>query len=401
MKNALICRTYQAVLYLAEFFLPWREPKLITGQGSFAELPATIKADGISSVLIVTDQGLMKLGMLNPLTEALNRQGVNFCIYDKVVPNPTTANVAEAEQLYRQNGCQAIIAVGGGSPMDCAKGVGARIACPKKTLRQMGGVLKVGKKLPKVYAVPTTSGTGSETTIAAVITDEKENFKYAINDVVLIPYAAVLDPLLTLKLPPHITSTTGMDALCHAVEAYIGRANTRKTKKQARQAVLLIKENLLQAYLHGDDVTARENMQHASYLAGLAFTRAYVGYVHAIAHSLGGKYHIAHGLANAVIMPYVFTAYGKKAHKKLAELADLIEITDKVDTRAQKAEKFIDWIRDMNRQMNIPTGFAEIKEEDLDELVGHAEAEGNPLYPVPKIMGKEEFKAIYRQLMIK
>ena len=112
MKNALICRTYQAVLYLAEFFLPWHEPKLITGQGSFAELPATIKADGISSVLIVTDQGLMKLGMLNPLTEALNRQGVNFCIYDKVVPNPTTANVAEAEQLYRQNGCQAIIAVG-------------------------------------------------------------------------------------------------------------------------------------------------------------------------------------------------------------------------------------------------------------------------------------------------
>lgn len=399
MKNAFICRTYQAVLYVAEFFLPWREPKLITGAGSFAKLPQTIKQDGVDSVLIVTDQGLMRLGMLEPLTKALAEENVKFCIYDKVVPNPTTANVAEAENMYRQNDCNGIIAVGGGSPMDCAKGVGARIARPKKTLRQMGGVLKVGKKLPKLYAVPTTSGTGSETTIAAVITDENEHFKYAINDPALIPYAAVLDPLLTLKLPPHITATTGMDALCHAVEAYVGRANTRKTKLNAQQAVLLIRDNLVKAYLHGDDVAARENMQRASYLAGLAFTRAYVGYVHAIAHSLGGKYHIAHGLANAVIMPYVFRAYGTKAHKKLAELADLVGVTEQTDTRAQKAEKFIRWIESLNEQMSIPTGFAEIKEEDLDELVGHAEKEGNPLYPVPKIMGKEELKAIYRQLM--
>ena len=384
-------------MYVTEFFLPWREPKLIKGEGSFADLPKKIKEEGITKVLIVTDKGLMKLNMLDPLFEALKSENVSFKLYDDVIPNPTTENVEDALKLYKEGECQAIIAVGGGSPMDCAKGVGARVARPKKTLRQMKGVLKVMKKLPKLFAVPTTSGTGSETTLAAVITDG--DYKYAINDTALIPYAAVLDPLLTVNLPPHVTSTTGMDALCHAVEAYIGSENTKATKKEAREAVVLIKNNLLRAYENGHDLRARENMQNASYLAGLAFTRAYVGYVHAIAHSLGGKYHIPHGLANAVVMPYVFEAYGKKAWKKLAELADLIGVTNSGDSLECKANKFIGWIKDMNAKMNIGDGFEEIREEDLDEMIAHAMKEGNPLYPVPKIMNKEEFRAIYKKLM--
>lgn len=399
MKNVLFCRLYQSVIYVAEHFLPWREPVLIKGKGSFSNLPVKIKEDGIKSVLIVTDKGLMNLHMLDGLFSALDQEGVKYSLYDEVVPNPTIDNIESALSLYKQGNCQAIIAVGGGSPMDCAKGVGARVARPNKSLQQMGGILKVMKKLPPLYAVPTTSGTGSETTLAAVVTDSKENHKYAINDPSLIPYAAVLDPTLTAGLPKHITSTTGMDALCHATEAYIGRENTRATKRNAREAITLINENLVEAYENGQNLEARENMQKASYLAGLAFTRAYVGYVHAIAHSLGGKYHIAHGLANAVIMPYVFEAYGKNAHKKLAELADLIGISNEGDTNAQKAEKYIEWIRELNRKMNIPDGFAEIKEEDLDEMAGYAEKEGNPLYPVPKIMGKEELKVIYRKLM--
>lgn len=400
MKNVLLCRAYQSIMYVAMFFLPWRTPKVISGKGSFSELPKTIKESGMDSVLIVTDKGLMSLNLLDPLFEALKNEDVSYTLFDEVVPNPTIHNVEAALKAYNEGGCEAIIAVGGGSPMDLAKAVGARVAKPNKSLQKMGGVLKIMKKTPPLYAVPTTSGTGSETTLAAVITDSDKNFKYAINDPSLIPDVAVLDPLLTVKLPPHITSTTGMDALCHAVEAYIGRANTRKTKKSAEQAILLIKDNLITAYEDGNDLVARENMQQASFLAGVAFTRAYVGYVHAIAHSLGGKYHIPHGLANAVLMPYVFEAYGKKGWKKFAELSDLIGISEENDTVEQKATRFIDWIKAMNKTMNIPNGFSEIREEDIDEMASHAIAEGNPLYPVPKIFSKDEFKAIYKKVML-
>ncbi len=401
MKNVILCRLYQLAIYIGEFLMPWREPVLIKGKGSFNNLPTKIKEDGIDSVLIVTDKGLMGLKMLDGLFASLDAEGVRYELYDEVVPNPTVDNIEAALALYKKGNCSAIIAVGGGSPMDCAKGVGARVARPDKPLSKMGGILKVMRKLPPLYAVPTTSGTGSETTLACVVTDPVTSHKYAINDPSLIPYFAVLDPLLTAGLPKHITSTTGMDALCHATEAYLGWENVPSTKRNAKEAIVLIHDNLLKAYENGQDLEARENMQKASYQAGLAFTRAYVGYVHAIAHSLGGKYHIAHGLANAVIMPYVFEAYGKKAHKKLAELADLIHLSQEGDSVSEKASRYIEWIRELNRKMNIPEGFDMIKEEDLDEMAGYAGKEGNPLYPVPKIMGKDELKDIYKKLIIR
>lgn len=270
----------------------------------------------------------------------------------------------------------------------------------------MKGVLKImitGHKLPPLVAIPTTSGTGSEATLAAVISNPETHEKYPINDPFLIPRYVVMDPELTKSLPPHLTSTTGMDALTHAVEAYIGGENTRQTKKEAVEAVQLIHKYLKQAYDHGDDLEARVEMQKAAYLAGKAFTRAYVGYVHAVAHTLGGEYGVPHGLANAVILPHVLKAYGKSAHKKLAQLADCINLGG--NTNEEKANLFIKWIEDMNAAMNIPTkilsrdGGKLIEEERLPRMIAHAYAEANPLYPCPQVWGKKEIEAIYREIM--
>lgn len=260
----------------------------------------------------------------------------------------------------------------------------------------MKGLLKVNRKLPPFFAVPTTAGTGSECTVAAVITDDETHDKYAINDFSLIPHYAILDPTLTATLPPFLTATTGMDALTHAVEAYIGRGNTRKTKRQAEQAVKLVFDNLKEATLNGTNLNARINMQKAAYLAGLAFTRAYVGYVHALAHALGGTYGIAHGYANAVLLPRVLDAYGASVNKRLAKLARITGIADAHDKNAQAARKFINAIDTLNRELGIPATFeGKIIENDLDTLSRHADKEANPLYPVPKLMNAKELKQIY------
>ncbi|WP_371261864.1 iron-containing alcohol dehydrogenase [Bacillus sp. 491mf] len=211
----------------------------------------------------------------------------------------------------------------------------------------------------------------------------------------LIPQLAVLDPTLTVKLPPHITSTTGMDALTHAVEAYIGKSNTEETKQNSREAVQLIFNKLYESYINGSNINARKNMQKASYLAGVAFTRAYVGYVHAIAHTLGGFYSVPHGLANAIILPYVLEYYGKSVYKPLAELADLIGISNSSDTDEQKSKKFIDAIRKLNEDMSIPKKVSCILDKDIPVMVNRALKEANPLYPVPKILSKVDMVQLY------
>ena len=332
LPRRIWCRCYQRVMYIAEFMLPWRVPEQISGEGSLKKLAAFAKSKGFKSGLLVTDSVLFGLGMAQPIIDGFKAEGLKLTVFDKVVPNPTIQNIEEGLQLYKDNDCDVIIALGGGSSMDCAKGIGARVARPKKSIPQMKGVLKVMKKLPPLVAIPTTSGTGSEATLAAVISNPEKKEKYPINDPVLIPHYAVMDPSLTVGLPKHITSTTGMDALTHAVEAYIGSENTRNTKKYAIEATQLIFKYLKRAYDKGDDIEARNNMQRASLLAGMAFTRAYVGYVHAIAHSLGGFYGVPHGLANAVILPHVIEAYGEKAHKKLARLAEAVGITGNSDS---------------------------------------------------------------------
>lgn len=390
------CRIYQRIFKFFSNFLPWRKPELISGADSIQKLPEFIADKDVDQILIVTDKGIASLGLIDKLLEGLEEEGIGFAVYDKTVPNPTIDNVEEALKMYHANKCEGIVAFGGGSPMDCAKGVACRVARPDKTISQMKGLLKVRKKLPLLFAIPTTSGTGSEATVAALISNPATHEKYPINDTSLIPAYAILDPKITVGLPPHITSTTGMDALTHAVEAYIGRSNTEETKRLSVTAAKIIFENIYTAYSDGSNLQARENMQKASFYAGVAFTRAFVGYAHAVAHSLGGFYQTAHGLANAVVLPYVLEAYGKAAYKSLAELADAVGITQESDTVPKKAMKFINAVRKLNRDMNIPDKITGIQEKDIPLMAERADKESNPLYPVPRIMSRKEIENIYR-----
>lgn len=374
----------------------WHEPELLLGENALSKLPDLIKSKSINNVLVVTDKQISQLGLMDPMLKRMDEIGVKYIVFDEVVPNPTIDNVEAALQLYQSNHCQGLVGFGGGSSMDCAKGIGARVANPNKQIPQMRGVLKVRKRIPTLFAVPTTAGTGSETTVAAVITNSKTHEKYALNDFQLIPRYAVLDPMLTIGLPPHITSTTGMDALTHAVEAYIGNSNTRYTKKMAIDAAKLIFKNISKVYHDGKDIEARQNMLTASYYAGIAFTRAYVGYVHAVAHTLGGFYGVPHGLANAVILPIILEQYGESAWKPLAELADAVDITRPSDTEEQKAKKFIEAIKTFNKDMNIPTKIDGILDKDIPIMAARASQEANPLYPCPMLYTKNEIQHFYK-----
>ena len=392
----IYCRTYQFCFRCAAVFLPWRRPEIFTDIVPLAE---KINAKGIRKVLIVTDKGLSALGLHENLIGALKNKGILYSVYDKTLTNPSIDNIEEALQLYYNKGCTAIVAMGGGSSIDCAKGVGARIARPNKSVSQMRGQLKVLRKIPFLATIPTTSGSGSEGSLAAVITDTATHDKYAINDPVLIPRYAVLDPTFTLELPPDVTATTGMDALAHAIEAYIGKSNTEQTKEDACMAANLIFENLFTAYSDGKNLEARRNMQKAAYLAGVSFTRAYVGNIHAIAHSLGGKYDTPHGLANAVIMPYVLDAYGPLIYRQLTEMSNYACLAGPLEPEKETAEAFIANIRELNAKMNIPDKINDLKRDDIPELINHALKEANPLYPVPKIFDWNDMEKIYYSIL--
>lgn len=392
----IYCRAFQKAFHIAIPFLPYRKPKIA---GSVKELPEIIMRHKCTHVLIITDGGIMKLGLTRRLEKALKEAGIPYTIYDKTVANPTTVNVREALELYHKEGCDAIIGFGGGSSMDCSKAVGACAVKPNQSLAQMKGILKVHKKLPLLMAVPTTAGTGSETTLAAVITDADTRYKYAINDFPLIPRYAVLDPKVTLSLPPFITATTGMDALTHAVEAYIGNSTTIDTRRDALKAIKLIFENIDIAYEHGDNIQARRNMLHASFYAGCAFTKSYVGYVHAVAHSLGGQYNVPHGLANAILLPLVLREYGSCIDKKLHRLAIAAGLADKNTPDHEAAELFIRAIEEMKERLGIVNIVKEIQETDILKLAHYADKEANPLYPVPKLMDASELEKFYYMLM--
>lgn len=389
------CRIFQLGFRAALPFLPYREPAII---GSCAELGPVLAGKQTKQVLVVTDEGIVQNGLTAPLIESLDKAGIGHAVYSKVQPNPTVDQVEEALALYLGNECDAVIAIGGGSSMDCAKAVAARVAYPRKSLAQMKGVLRVLRRTPTIVAIPTTAGTGSEVTLAAVITDAREHHKYAIMSFPLIPDYAVLDAQLTYSLPAHLTSTTGMDALTHAVEAYIGRSTTKQTRQLALEATSLVFANIERAWANGADHEARENMLHAAYKAGIAFSMSYVGYIHAIAHSLGGQYGTPHGLANAVVMPYVLEAYGTSAHKKLHELGVAAKVCRAEDSHAEGAARFIEAIRRLNDNMNIPRKLSGIEPADIEHLSHIAEREANPLYPVPKIMTAEELAKLYEQV---
>lgn len=393
--KAIGCRIFQLAFRVVLPILPYRQPQIISSCQALGE---HLGQKQTASVLIVTDSGIVKNGLCQPLESALAENGIRYTVYDGTQPNPTVSNVEEAFSLYREHRCDTLIAIGGGSAMDCAKAVGVRAVYPRRTLGQLSGILRVLRPLPTLIAIPTTAGTGSETTLAAVITDPDTHHKYAIMSFPLIPHYAVLDAALTKTLPPHLTASTGMDALTHAIEAYIGRSTTRETRTLAESAVKLIFANIERAYTNGDDLAARGAMLEAAYRAGAAFSKSYVGYVHALAHALGGRYGTPHGLANAVILPYVLEAYGKTAHKKLHRLGIAAGVCSAEESDEDGARTFIAAICMLNERMGIPKTLDGIREEDIPALAVHAERESNPLYPVPKLMTAKELASFFRMI---
>ena len=393
------CRTFQTGMKVGNYFLGYRMPKFISGPGSLNRLPGILEKMHIDNILIVTDEGLVNLGLAAKLTKPLEEAGLHFTVYSGVSPNPTSDNVEEGFALYQENDCHALIALGGGSPMDCAKAIGAKVCHPNKSVSQLQGLLKVHKKMPPIFAIPTTSGTGSETTVAAVITDSQTHHKASINDPVIIPRYAVLDPDLTVGLPPFITATTGLDALCHAVESYTNHTYCTKLENRlAKKAVRLIYRNLFKAFENGKDKEARENMQKAAFFAGRSFTRGCVGYVHAIGHTLGGLYGVPHGLAMSIILPHVMRTFGPAVYGHLADLADVCGIQG--DSEQEKAEAFIAWIEKMKEDMGIPAGLDMIRDEDVEQIVTWALKEANPLYPVPVVWGRKQLREVVESMRV-
>ena len=346
-------------------------------------------------MLLVTDKILRSLGITKDLEDGLKQANISVAVFDETKANPSTQDVENALKVYKENDCDSTIAFGGGSAIDLAKAVGARIVRPKKPLMKMVGTLKVRRKIPLLIAIPTTAGTGSEATPAMVITDRETGRKGTINDFCLSPQYAVLDPKVTFSLPPHLTATTGIDALTHALESYVGRSTSKKTRAQSLEAVKLVIDNVETAYADGTNYQARANMLRASYLGGLCIAMAYVGYVHAVAHSLGGAYNIPHGLANSVLLPIVLEAYGKSAHKKLYKMAVHCGVANKEDGYATGAKKFITHLRELNKRLNIPQTLKGIKKEDIPRMAKYADKEGNPLYPVPKLFNAKELEQFY------
>ena len=406
------------------YMLPWHTPEVIEDRADSDRLLEDIKRREVERLLVVMGPNMMKRGLPVPMLEKLRANGIECEVFDRLTLDPTDAQVEEGVRLYNEKNAQGIILFGGGSPMDCGKAIAARIARPDRTIAELQGVLKVRsrRKVPVMWAIPTTSGTGSEATMAAVITDHKTHRKKSINDMAIIPHVCVLDAGLTAGLPPDITAYTGMDALCHAVEAYTNNAyNTALEKKMAKDAVKLIYENLEGAYENGSDMEKRQNMQRAAFYAGRAFTRGCVGYVHAIGHAVGGLYGVPHGKAMAILLPHVLKAFGSSAEAKLAELADHCGLSAEygVDhddrtggcacpaygamkgktTNNGKARLFIEWIENTKRSMDIPDRFDCIKEEDVETIAKWADAEANPLYPVPKIFDRKQLEDLVRSVM--
>ena len=395
--EVLWCRVFQAVLKVGNYFMGYRMPEYLEGPGKIRELGAFLKEKGINDVLVVTGSGMVRRGQVQPMLDGFAANGIRYTLQTYATTDPTSEDVEAGWKTYRENGCRSIVALGGGSRIDCAKAIAAKAVHPGKTVAQLQGLLKVHRPIPPFVAIPTTAGAGSETTVAAVITDSATHRKAAINDPFLIPRYAVLDPELTVGLPPHTTATTGMDALAHAVEAYTnGTYNTGLENDLAKEAVKLIHDNILVAFADGSDLQARQNMQKGAFYAGRAFTRGCVGYVHAIGHTLGGLYGVAHGLAMAVLLPHVMKEFGASAHRRLADLAEVCGIGGRND--AEKANAFIRWIEETNKKMGLPDKFDVVQDKDIDQMITWAKKEANPLYPVPVVWARKDFRRLIESI---
>lgn len=388
------CRGFQGAFFVAMPVLPYKDPEIID---RIKDIPAILEKEGIKRPLVVTDSNLSEIGASKNLTNVLDEAGVDYVFFDKAFPNPTTGLVEKAYSKYTTKNCDGLISYGGGSPMDVAKAVGVRVVRPRKKLTQLAGIVKVFKKLPPIIAIPTTAGTGSETSVTTILVDSETRHKFGVSDFPLIPKYAVLDPVTIHELPRDIAASTGLDALVHAVEAYINRSHTRESKDYCELAVKWIFESLKDSVAHKSPEAERQ-MLMASHYAGRALSRAYVGYIHAVSHSLSGMYDLPHGWTNAVLTPLVLRKYGEVVHKKLARLAICAGLGKVDETDAELAEKFIRAFEEMNEYYGIPKHIDVIREADIPRMARYAAKEANPVYPVPILWTAKDLEEIYREV---
>lgn len=377
-----------AVTGVVSKLIPDRVPMTLLGVGSSNDLCSAIAQSGTKKLLIVTDAMLVKLGIVGQVTAALDAAGVGWSVYDGVEPDPTSDQVTAGLAILRRDRCEAVLAVGGGSPMDAAKVIAAA-ATNDKPMHKLEGLMKVRRAPLPLYAIPTTAGTGSEATIAAVVSDPVSHAKKFFVDPKLLPQMTALDPALMTGLPPAITAATGMDALTHAVESYIAKTSNEQTERWATAAIKLIFANLPTAYADGKSLEARRAMALASYYAGLAFTRTSVGYVHAIAHQFGAHYRTPHGLANATVLPHVLEySMSGRGETRMADMARMIGLEGRGDTALARA--FLDAVRNLAVQVGIPPTLDTLKAHDIPQIAREALAEAFMNYPVPRYMEQSD-----------
>lgn len=372
------------------------QPRMIKGEHALLDLVDVLKEKYLTHYMIVTTPGFIKRGTLQSFFEALTQNDIQYSIFHDVKPDPEISDVEKLKEMFIKDGCQALIAIGGGSAIDCSK---AALACVQMKNLDVKIVLhtgRVSKQLPLLIAVPTTAGTGSEVTAGAVITDPIKKRKYALSHLFLIPKYAVLDSSLLTSLPAKMTAYSGMDALTHAIEAYINCFNNRKTNEYALCAIKSIFQYLVPSFKDGLNMQYRLELLEASYNAGVAISNNYVGYVHAIAHGIGGMYHLQHGMINAIILPIVLEEYGGAVVGKLAKITDVVGITGATDQ--DKSKQFIQKLKDLNQIFSISTSIPEIQEEDIHYLATGAEKEGNPTYPTPVTWNVAQFEKVIRKI---
>jgi alcohol dehydrogenase class IV len=350
---------------------------------------------GTQSLLVVTDDVLLELGVVKPVLAELRNVGVQFDVFSEVEPDPSIDVVMKGVARLREANADAVLAIGGGSPIDAAKAI---IACAATGRRpdELEGYFKVRSDVLPFFAIPTTAGTGSEVTVAAVISDPVAQRKSAIVDNKLAPSAIALDADLMLGLPPAVTAATGMDALTHAVESYVSTVSTPATRRLSRAATRAIFRDLPLAYEDGGNVSARQALAVASCQAGLAFTRASVGYVHAIAHQIGALYHLPHGFVNAVFLPYVLDFYLDVAARQLSELAEACGLSSSGESEASNARAFVAAVRRLNASLGIPERIDQLTPSEIPDLAERAIDEAQGTYPVPKYMSVADCSAILK-----
>lgn len=393
IKHSLYLGLMKFVMGLA----PAARHRAFVGSGSSGQLCKHIVRAGAEKVLIVTDKPLREMGVVDKATAALLDSGIDIAYYDGVLPDPTYEQVAAGAALAKSHGSDVILAIGGGSSIDAAKIIAASASSDEPPADWVG-FGKIKHEVLKLYAIPTTSGTGSEATIGAVISDSTTHEKGIISAVTLLPAATALDPDLIVGLPPHITAATGMDALTHGIEAYIGVWERGTRLEDGRIAVKLVFDNLAAAYRDGTNLDARESMAMGAYYAGMAINQVNVGNVHAIAHQLGGKYGIPHGLANALVLPHILEFCRDEAQQRLAELALLVGVGKPGDDESQLAHGFIRAVRDLRTEVGIPDHSDKLRREDFDHIAELAVAEGAG-YPVPRLMDRASVLAILARIV--